>query len=165
MTVYETEIPGVGRKFELELDDQARLVIVIHHDGRREVFHRPQAEADSTLLFSLTDEQARRMGSILEGAYFQPVEVESLDVPLGESIIEWIEIDSESPMAGQELREANVRRQTGASIIAIQRGEETISNPSAEFTVEPGDILVTLGTRTELASLDNFVSGEDQSET
>lgn len=160
MTVYESDIPGVGRKFELELGDGTRLVVVIHHDGRREVFHRPSEDADSTKLFDLSDADARRLGSILEGAYFQPVEIQSLDVPLGEAIIEWVDIDEDSVLVGRTLRDAEIRRRTGVSVIAVQRGEETVANPEPEFEIEAGDILVTLGTREELTALSAIVSPE-----
>ena len=40
MTVYESDLPGVGKKFEVDLDDEATLVIVIHNTGKREVCHR-----------------------------------------------------------------------------------------------------------------------------
>lgn len=149
MTVYETEVPGVGRKFELEIGEGERLVVILHHDGKRDVYRRPSAEADSEQLFSLSGDEARKLGSILEGAYFQPVELDQVSVPLGEAIIEWHTIDDDAALAGSTLEAAGVRQQTGVSIIAIQRGAETIPNPSPDTTIEPGDTLVTLGTREE----------------
>ena len=158
MTVYETDVPGVGRKFEYELGGEDRLVVLIHHDGKREVFRRPSADADGTKLFELSDKQAREFGTILEGAYFQPVDLDSVDVPLGESIIEWTDLPDDSPLAGESLREAKVRQRTGVSVIAVQRGEETVANPGSGFELEGGDILVTLGTREEQQALDQLIA-------
>jgi len=158
MTVYETDVPGVGRKFEYELDGDQRLVVLIHHDGKREVFRRPSADADSTKLFELSDKQAREFGTILEGAYFQPVDLESVEVPLGEAVIEWTDLPEESPLAGETLREVDLRRRTGASVLAVQRGEETVANPDPTFELRADDILVTLGTREEHADLDDLVA-------
>lgn len=149
MTIYEAEVPGVGHKFELELDDEERLVVLIHHDGKREVYLRPGPNEDSEKLFGLTGKRARQLGSILEGAYFQPVEMDDIQVPLGESIIEWVEIGEDSPVVGETLQEANVRNRSGVSVVAIQRGEETIANPKPNVTIEAGDTLVSLGTREE----------------
>ena len=70
MTVYETEVPGVGKKFELELDGEERLVVLIHHNGKRELYLRPGENQDSQRLFNLSGKRARQLGSILEGAYF-----------------------------------------------------------------------------------------------
>lgn len=160
MTIYETEVPGVGHKFELELDGAERLIVLIHHDGKREVYLRPGENQDSQKLFSLTGKQARQLGSILEGAYFQPVELDDIQVPLGEAIIEWVDIDSSIALVGQSLQDANIREQTGVSIIAIQRGEETIANPKPDMTIEANDILVSLGTRDEQRAFSEFVNQE-----
>ncbi|WP_266074780.1 cation:proton antiporter regulatory subunit [Haladaptatus caseinilyticus] len=161
MTIYESEIPGVGHKFELELDGEERLVVIIHHDGKRELYRRPSPNEDSVKLASLTGKKARQLGSILEGAYFQPVEMDELNVPLGESIIEWIEVKAESPLTGQTLEEAAIRRRTGVSVIAIQRGEETIANPKPDTTIESGDILVAIGTREEQAELTTLLTTDE----
>jgi TrkA domain protein len=157
MTIYETELPGVGHKFELELDGEERLVVLIHHDGKRELYLRPGENEDSERLVSLSGKRARQLGSILEGAHFQPVETDDVRVPLGEAIIEWVEVDPSSPLVGRTLRAANVREQTGASVIAIQRGEETLANPSPDTTVEAEDILVTLGSRSDQRALSELV--------
>ncbi|MFC4452055.1 MULTISPECIES: cation:proton antiporter regulatory subunit [Halobacteriales] len=157
MTIYETEVPGVGHKFELELDGEERLIVLIHHDGKREVYRRPGENQDSQKLFSLTGKRARQLGSILEGAHFQPIEMDEIQVPLGEAIIEWVDIDSSSPLVGQTLRAANIREQTGVSIIAIQRAEKTIANPMPDTTIEADDILVTLGSRDEQQAFSELV--------
>ena len=160
MTVYEADIPGVGRKFEIELDGDGggeRLVVLLHHDGRREVFRRPGPEADSEKLFDLDARTARRLGSILTGTNFETVDVSELEVPLGGAIIEWWEVEADSSLSGATLGEAHVRRETGVSVIAIQRGEETVPNPDSGFRIEPGDVLVTLGTRQEQAAFEDLV--------
>jgi TrkA domain protein len=155
MTVFESEIPGVGRKFEIELeaDEGARLVVLLHHDGRREVFRRPGPEADSEKLFDLDARTARRLGSILTGTNFETVDVADLEVPLGEAIIEWTEVGADSALSGTTLGDAHIRRETGVSVIAVQRGDETVPNPDPGFRMETGDVLVTLGTREEQAAL------------
>ena len=157
MTVYESDIPGVGRKFEMELDGDARLVVLLHHDGRREVFRRAGPEADSEKLFDLEAGTARQLGSLLTGATFETVDVADLEVPLGEAIIEWWEVGEGSSLAGATLGDAHVRRETGVSVIAVQRGEMTIPNPDSTYRVQPGDVLVTLGTREEQAAFEDLV--------
>lgn len=160
MTVYESEIPGIGRKFELPLEDGGRAVVILHHDGRREVFHRPDPDADSRKLLDLTDREARRLGALLEGAYFQTVDVATLEVPVGDAIMEWSEVGEADQLAGQTLGDSNLRKETGVSVIAVQRGEETIPNPDSDFRFEVGDVLVTLGTRADHAAFESFLADE-----
>lgn len=163
MSVYETDIPGVGRKFELELSGGVRAVIVVHHDGRCELYRRAQDDKDGEKILDLTNDQANKLGSILEGAYFESVDVDELSVPLGDAIIEWFEIDYRSPLVGETLREANIRSRTGVSVIAVQRGQETVSNPDPTFELEVGDLLVGIGTREEHAELGDLVEPSDNS--
>jgi TrkA domain protein len=160
MRVYESEVPGVGRKFELELTGGESVVVVVHHDGRCELFRRDGPDADGEKILDLKGEQANRLGSILEGAYFESVDVDSLSVPLGEAIIEWVEVSADSPVAGETLETSEIRTATGTSIIAIQRGEETVANPAPETKLEPGDLLVAVGTREEQAELAAMVEGD-----
>jgi len=152
MTVYETDVPGVGRKFELDVGRGARAVVLLHHDGRVELFRRPSPEADSQKVFDLDSTAANRLGSILEGAYFESVDTEQLEIPVGGGIIEWVEIGENSPVAGRTLAEADLRAETGVSVIAVQRGDETVPNPAGGFEIRPGDLLVTLGTRKQQAA-------------
>lgn len=161
MTVYETDLPGVGKKHEIELDGDARLVIVTHNTGEREVFRRDSPDADSERLFELSDELARQVGTVLEGAYFQPVRSESIGTMLDEnSVLEWIEVEPGTPLAGRTLEEASVRRRTGASVLAIQRDEETIANPAPDQRVEAGDTLIVLGCRDECRTFADEFGGD-----
>lgn len=148
MTVYESDLPGVGKKFEVELPDGGRLVIVTHNTGKREVFRRPDPDSDSEKLFELPDGLARQVGTILEGAYFQPIQTDRIETVLGgNTVLEWVDVDADSPLAGQTLQESEVRQRTGVSVIAVQRGEETITSPGGDTTVEAGDTLIVIGTR------------------
>lgn len=158
MTVYESDLPGVGKKHEVELDDGERLVVVTHNTGKREVFRRPDPDADSEKLFELSDDLARQVGTILEGAYFQPVQSETIETVLGDdTVLEWVTVEADAPLAGKTLAEGAVRRETGASVLAIQRDEETITNPDADTRIEAGDTLIVLGSRESCrAFLDRF---------
>ena len=52
MSITESDLPGVGKKFEIELAD-GEMVVVIHNTGKREVFRRPDPDADSEQWYEL----------------------------------------------------------------------------------------------------------------
>lgn len=162
MTIYESDLPGVGKKHEIELADGSRLVIVTHNTGRREVFKRPTPDDDSERLFELSDELARQVGTILEGAYFQPVKTDRIETLLGgNTVLEWVDVAEGSTLIGQTLADADVRQQFGVSIIAIQRGPDTIPSPGGNTTVEAGDTLVVLGPRDGCRSFMGHITGTE----
>lgn len=158
MTIYETELPGVGRKFDLELESGGLASVVVHHDGRCELYRRPDREQDSEKFLDLTSEEATKLGSLLEGVYFESVDVDELAVPLGDAIIEWVEIPEESAFVGETLVGSELKQGVGTTIIAVQRGTETVANPAAEFELAAGDLLVAIGDREEQATLKKLIT-------
>ena len=161
MTIYESDLPGVGKKFEVELEDGERLVIVTHNTGKREVYLKANPDADGDKLFEVSDRLARKIGTILEGAYFQPVQAEAVETMLSEdTYLEWYKVAETAAIAGQTLDQADVRDRTGVSIIAIQRGDELISPPTPETILEVGDTLVVIGEREECAEFETLLGDE-----
>ncbi|WP_435118440.1 cation:proton antiporter regulatory subunit [Halolamina sp. C58] len=153
MTVYETDLPGVGRKFDLDLDAGGVVSVVVHHDGRCELYRRPARDESGEKLLDLNGEEANKLGSILEGAYFESVNVDALSAPLGDAIIQWVEVTEGSAFDGTTLGNGEFEHETGATVIAVQRGEETVSNPDPDFELAGGDLLVAVGTHEEQAAL------------
>lgn len=161
MTVYESDLPGVGKKHEVDLDDGSRLVIVTHNSGKREVFRRPDPDSDSEKLFELSDQLARQVGTLLEGAYFQPVRTQEIETRLGDNtLLEWVDVDGDSPLAGRTLAESDFRRETGASVIAVERGEEVFASPGGDTRIEAGDTLVVIGQRDACEEFAAYVEDE-----
>jgi TrkA domain protein len=164
VTVYESDLPGVGKKFEVELNDDSRLVVVIHNTGRREVYLRPDDDSDSEKLFEMSDRLARQVGTILEGAYFQPIRTDTIDTVLGDdTLLEWVKLSTDSPVVGKTLAESNVRANTGATVVAIQREGDTISSPDANTDLEADDILIVVGSRDDCRAFQSFVDADTSS--
>lgn len=53
--------------------------------------------------------------------------------------------------------EARIRETTGANVLGIKRGGQVIVSPPSSIQLEPGDVLVALGTRQELKALASLV--------
>lgn len=60
--------------------------------------------------------------------------------------IEWIALSSTSPLVGQTLAEAAIRRHTGASVVAVMRGNRVQPNPPPEYRFAADDLLAVMGT-------------------
>ncbi|WP_255167624.1 cation:proton antiporter regulatory subunit [Natrononativus amylolyticus] len=163
MTIYESDLPGVGKKYEVELEGDERLVIVTHNTGKREVFLKPTENADSDKLFELPDRLARTVGTILEGAYFQPVQTDRVETMLSdETSIEWFSVSRDSELAGKSLAEADVRSRVGVSVVAIQRDDDVIAPPEPQTVIEPGDTLVIVGDQDDCKAFETLLSGKGQ---
>jgi CPA2 family monovalent cation:H+ antiporter-2 len=63
-----------------------------------------------------------------------------------------------SPAAGQTLREIDLRRQTGATVLAVERSGELQMNPSSELILEVGDGLVTFADGQTLAAMESILA-------
>lgn len=158
MDVSETDLPGVGRRYEMELEEGGAAVIVIHNSGRRELFYREAPETDAEEVFDLTDEESRVVGSILEGAYFQPVRSEVATTTIGDDvIIEWYTLDDDAPMVGETLETSSIREKTGVTIMAVERDDDVVPSPDPEFTFREGDVLICVGTRDQQAALEEVL--------
>jgi len=158
MVIYEAEVPGVGKRFEVETGDEERFVVIVHHDGKRELFRRTNPDADAEKLFDLSSKQAREIATVLEGADFQPLDLDEADIPLGEAIMEWVEVPSDSPLSGRTLEEAKIGERTGVTIAAIQREDETLASPGAKDKISSGDILVVIGNRADQQAFQSLLN-------
>ena len=145
MNVKESDLPGVGKKFTLDMDD-TEVIIIIHNTGRREVFTRANPDEDSEKVLEMSDKESRLFGSILEGAYFQPTKDDSIEATLtdDDNLLEWLTVEEGSSLVGKTLAEADIRDVYGVSVIAVQ-GEETVPNPEPDTVIEAGETLVLVG--------------------
>ncbi|MGD2135881.1 MAG: potassium channel protein [Gemmatimonadales bacterium] len=75
-----------------------------------------------------------------------------------ELLLEECRVDPESDLHGTTVHEAQVRSRTGANVLAVRRHAEgnIVTNPPAEMRFEPGDVLIALGTETQLKALEGI---------
>src|ERR687884_337619 len=128
LDVEETRLPGIGSKFTLRLHAGSRLAVILHNDGKRELYYfRHAGDEEPQAVITLDDDEARRLGAVVGGAYERPKIVEDLEMALGELHIEWIRVPEDSPWIGKTLAEAEFRAKAGVTVIAILREPEPVS--------------------------------------
>lgn len=159
MSVSESELPGIGRRYEIVAANGVRLVLVLHHSGRRDLYVIRRGEDEPTCAVELSDDHARRIGAILGGAYFKPAVVEEIEDIIGDFVVDWVSISEDAPVVGRSIQDLQIRRQTGMSVIAIIRGKRSINAPDPSEVLEAGDRLVVVGPRGNFGGFIDFVVG------
>ena len=162
MDISETDLPGVGKRFELPIHDGSALVVVIHNTGKHELYKKEHADADADRIVELSESEAEALGSILEDIHFQPSEIDMSSTMIGgDTVIEWYTLGEDSPLVDSTLEASNIRDKTGVTVIAVERGPDAYPSPEPEFTFEAGDTLVTIGRSDEQADLESRLGKAD----
>jgi TrkA domain protein len=157
----ETRLPGVGTKFALRLDGGGRLTVILHNDGKRELYYfRHERDDEPKAVIVLDDDEARQLGAVIGGAYERPKIVEDLEMALGELLIEWEPVPDSSPWIGKTLAEIGFRAKTGITVIAILREPEPVTGATPDDVLQQGDTLVTVGKGGQYAAFRKLLVGE-----
>ncbi len=96
----------------------------------------------------------------------QPHVVDFIDVVMHDGSLKFrleeLTLSADSPLVGKTLRSAHLRDRTGALVLAIRRPDgRFVTNPSPEDSIEPGDVLITIGTAEQLEALVVFANRSD----
>jgi voltage-gated potassium channel len=97
-------------------------------------------------------------GKRMAEALIRPTVVDFIDIAMMNShlglVMEETRIRQNSPLAGKNLIESNLRRDFGAIIVAIKKQSgEMIFNPLPQEKLESGDVLVLLGKKEDMQRL------------
>ena len=142
--ISEQDLPGIGRRFDLVCSEGERVSVVIHHSGRRDLYVLQGAGARPvTVTFS--DDQARRLGAILAGAYFKPAAAAQMEAVIGGLLIDWVTLRPESPGVGRSIADLQIRRRTRMTVAAIVRDDVPLVAPEPTEVLQAGDRLVVVG--------------------
>lgn len=95
--------------------------------------------------------------SALQETFTQPPPARHAHAPvpplgglLREADLEMLTLAAGSAAAGKLIRELQLRSETGASIVGIERNGNSLVNPGPDEELQPGDQVLLLGTREQL---------------
>jgi TrkA domain protein len=151
--VRETVLPGVGVRHEFTTAVGDRVGVLVHRTGRREVLMYDRADPDScSARLQLTPDDSRTLAELLGASQISEA-VTAVQQKIEGLAIEWLEVDATSPAVGTTIAEGQYRTRTGASIVAVVRGDTSLPAPEPDFPFAPGDVVVAVGTTDGLAQL------------
>lgn len=165
--IREAELPGLGKKYQLSLENGEQIVVIIHDDGMREIYHFSD-DADEPLdSVTLSDQESRKLGSIIGGAFYQPKTLEKLDTAVADLRIEWLKVRNKSEIAGKSIGELGLRKNHKIIIIAVMddkgRGckEAMFINPGPSYVFEPGHTVIAAGKNDNMKAFEKMFGAKE----
>lgn len=163
--IREAELPGLGKKFQINLESGEQVVVIIHDDGRRELYHFGGDGDDPLSSVTLSDQEARQLGSIIGGSFYQPRTLERLDTAISDIRIEWMRVKDKSRVAGKSIGELGLRKNHGIVIVAVMedrgggRRETLCINPGPDYIFQPGHTVIAAGKAYQIKDFEKMFGG------
>jgi TrkA domain protein len=157
--IEETRLPGIGLRHDFVTRQGRRIGVISQKNGSRELFmYDPEDPDTCRAVIDLTPEESEVVAELL-GA---PRVIERL-ARLREQVegiaTEGIPLVAESPAVGRTLAEVEIRSRTGASVVAIVRGDTVIPSPGAEQRFRTSDKVVVVGTQEGVQEAAKILTG------
>lgn len=144
--IRETDIPGVGVRYEFETEDGKLVEVLSHRSGRREIYVASRKDPDEfNRVLGLGRNDARTLAELL-GASQVAERLAELQQRIEGLVIDWLPVRDDSPYVGRTIGDARIRTRTGVSVVAVVRGDEALPAPGPETSMAAGDFLVVVGT-------------------
>lgn len=158
-TIRETALPGVGVRYELDLESGRRIGVLAHRTGRRQLFVYNTRDPDAVATeLDFTAEEGKIVADLLGGT--QVVEsLGRLQQQVEGLAIDWLPVPPASPFVGRTIADAQVRTRTGVSIVAVIRGTDAFPAPEPGFRLGAGDTAVVVGTPAGIGRAASLLTG------
>jgi TrkA domain protein len=148
MNIRESELPGIGCKFEIITKNDEKIVIVIHDDGRREIYLFDTDHEDVTSNIAFNDAEARQMAAILGGMTYKPKALETIEMAFAGLVIEWFKVEPGARAEGKTIGQLDIRNHYNVTVISILKNNmKEMLNVGPEAVIAKGDTLVISGER------------------
>jgi TrkA domain protein len=145
MEVFETALPGVGIRYDFATAAGDRLAVVVHRDNRRDFVLYDEDDPDACrFTIDLEPTEAAVLVELLGGTKVTE-RISDLRHEVEGLSIEWVTMPETGGLSGQTIGDGQIRTKTGASVVAVLRGETSIPGPGPSFVLDPGDVALVVG--------------------
>ncbi|MFI9544204.1 cation:proton antiporter regulatory subunit [Streptomyces sp. NPDC052016] len=159
MDVTEVLLPGIGLRYEFTNHEGDLVGIVAARTGYFELVVYVGGDPDEARpVVRLDSQEADTVAEIL-GAPRIAERFADLTKEVPGLVSGQVEVRPRSPFANKPLGRTRARSRTGASIVAIVRGEDVIASPTPDQVLRAGDVLVVIGTDEGIAGVEQIVRG------
>lgn len=158
MDVTETMLPGVGMRYEFTTKHGEMMGIIAYRDGKMDLLAYADDDPDESIgMVRLNRVEVETLAEIL-GAPRITARIADLAKEIPGLVSAHVGIPLDSPYAGKPLGDTHCRTETGASIVAIVRGDRVVSSPQPEEILSANDVLVVIGTESGVEAVQNLMA-------
>jgi TrkA domain protein len=144
--VKEIPLPGIGVRYEFVTEDGARVGVVHHRSGLRELVLFERADPDTSHdLLRLGPDDSRTLAELL-GVSQVSKDLAELEQDVEGLAVDRLPLGAGSPFDGRTIGDTGARTRTGVSIVAVLRNGSAYPAPGPDFVLHGGDTLLVVGT-------------------
>jgi TrkA domain protein len=158
MDVTEVLLPGVGVRYDFTTRQGERFAVVTRRSGHVEFMAYGDDPDTPVPLWRLDAEEAEVLAELLGAPRiaerFADLTKEIPGLGAGQ-----VPVTGSSPHAGRPLGDTRARTLTGASVVAVVRGDTVVASPRPDEILRAGDVLVVIGTHEGIAGVQSIISG------
>lgn len=143
--VREANLPGVGKKYVMPLREGGNLAIIVRPDGERQIYHFLEGDDRPRDVIKVDEEESQQIAQLMGKTLVAAPDLADLELVFGALEIDWVTLDENADMVGLSLGESQLRKRTGASVIAVMRDGQAIPNPPVDLVFREGDTLLVIG--------------------
>ena len=159
MEIFETSLPGVGVRYEFDTDRGRKVGVLVHRDGQRELLIYSEQDCDSCNdIVHLNIQESASLVELLGGTKITE-RLSDIKHEVQGLSIEWVTVETGSPMAHRTIGDGKIRTTSGASVVAVLRGDESHPGPGPEFLLLPGDTVLITGSIEGVDKARHIVTG------
>jgi TrkA domain protein len=158
--IREQRLPGIGHRYELDVDAGRRLTVVVQYGGRREVGLVSRSGEEPDAVVSLSEEQAVALAALLSGARFSIDSTSDDHIDADEVVVETVTLGPASPAIGRPVNQIQLTSDAQAAVLAVIRDEtpELVEDETTQPS-QPGDRVVIAARRQHLAAVVRELAG------